>query len=425
MSNVETSDPREAKIRLAAPNMTSAERDALLAAFDSRPTTAVGPALVAFEAAIAARAGTEAAVALVSGTAALHLGLRVLGVVRGDTVLVPTLTHLGSANAIRYVGAVPYFVDSEPHTGNIDPTVLTATIEHLSEAGRKPAAVIAVDAFGNCADYDQIREVCDRFDVPILEDASVAIGATYRRQPAGSFGDLGVFSFNANNLVSAGGGGALVGPAPYIERARALATQACDDIDPSEHTELGYAYRMPNLMAAVGSAQLSRLEELIGRAHEIHHRYLEELSDVAGLHVYTQTGFGRGNGWLTVLGLNERLHPSPSEICTALSVVHSIDARPTWKPLHLQPLFSESEIAGGVVAERFWRQGLCVPSGTTMTDAEQDHVIEALRIAIGADLDPRTMDLEAIQSASRGFRRRQKETSSATSGQSGDHASTG
>ena len=207
------------RIHLSPPDMSDAERDALIDAFDSNWIAPAGPALERFEAAIADRAGTEAAVALVSGTAALHVGLRVLGVVRGDTVIVPTLTFVASANAVRYIGAVPYFVDCEPHTGNIDPQLLEQTIESLAESGRTPAAVMTVDLYGNCADYDRIQDICGKHNVPILEDAAEALGATYRGEPAGSFGDLAVFSFNGNKIVTTGGGGALVGGAVAGEAA--------------------------------------------------------------------------------------------------------------------------------------------------------------------------------------------------------------
>ena len=347
--------------------------------------------------------------------AALHLGLRVLGVIRGDTVLMPTMTHIAPANAVRYLGAVPYFIDSEPHSGNIDPIILESTLDQLNAAHRKPAAVIAADLYGICADYDRIREACDRHDVPILEDTSDAIGATYRNAPAGSFGDLGVVSFNSDKILTTGGGAALVGPAPWVERARYLANQATEDALQNEHTELGYEYRMSNLLAAIGNAQLGRLDHMLSRTSEIHARYLDAFSDITGLHVLSQNGFGKANGARTVLILNERQHPTPHEISKALSAVHNIEASPVWKPLHLQRLYSDSEVAGGEVAERFYRQGLCLPSGTAMTEEQQDRVIDAVRVAIGANLEGPTVDLETIE-----IEERQNRANSTTSVQSAD-----
>ena len=250
-------------IRLSTPDMSDLERCSLLEAFDANAIDVDGIALEHFEQSVADHTGTNSAVALVSPTAALHLGLRVLGVIRGDTVLMPTMTHIAPANAVRYLGAVPYFIDSEPYSGNIDPIVLEATLDQLNAAHRKPAAVIAADLYGICADYDRIREACDRHDVPILEDTSDAIGATYRNAPAGSFGDLGVVSFNSDKIITTGGGAALVGPAAWVDRARYLANQATEDALQNEHAELSYEYRMSNLLAAIGNAQLGRAKSTL------------------------------------------------------------------------------------------------------------------------------------------------------------------
>ncbi|NNC81245.1 MAG: aminotransferase class I/II-fold pyridoxal phosphate-dependent enzyme [Acidimicrobiales bacterium] len=387
-----SSDDKQQRIHLSPPDMTEVERDALLEAFDSNWIAPIGPALDAFEARLADLAETEAALALTSGTAGLHLGLRVLGVVRGDTVIVPSLTFVATANVVRYLGAVPYFVDSEPLTGNVDPELLANTIETLTAAGRRPAAVMTVDLFGTCADYDPIHEVCSEYDIPILEDAAEAIGANYRGRPAGSLGDLAVFSFNGNKIITTGGGGALVGPKPFIDRARHLAMQARNDALHFEHSELGYAYRMSNILAAIGNAQLSRLNDLTSRCREIHGNYVEALADIDGLHVLSQSGYGRGNGWLTVVQLDPEIHPGPHELCRRL-LEENIEARPAWKPMHLQPLYRDSEMAGGAVAEQLYRNGLCLPSGSSMTEDDQHRVIRALRTALLADDMPAPVDL--------------------------------
>lgn len=379
----ETANDAPERIHLSPPDMTNLERESLLDAFDSNWIAPNGPALEAFEGKIAESAGTESAVAVTSGTAALHLALRVLGVVRGDTVIVPTLTFVASANAVRYMGAVPYFVDAERHSGNVDPALIESTLDHLVRSGRKPAAVMTVDLYGTCADYGAIHEMCERYDIPIVEDAAESIGATHRGRRAGSLGDVAAFSFNGNKLVTTGGGGAIVGPAAYVDRARHLATQARDRALHFEHSEVGYAYRMSNINAAIGSAQIDRLPDLVSATRAIHARYAEHLADVEGLTIQSIDSSGRGNGWLTVAHLDERLHPVPHEVCRLLGDEH-IEARPTWKPMHLQPLYRSSEIAGGHIAERHYRRGICLPSGSSMTIEQQDRVIAALTTALGS-----------------------------------------
>ncbi|MGI9607579.1 MAG: aminotransferase class I/II-fold pyridoxal phosphate-dependent enzyme [Acidimicrobiales bacterium] len=425
MSDIHHASPTPDRIHLSAPHMTDRERDALLSAFDSNWIAPAGAALDDFEQGIAERAGTEAALATTSGTAALHLALRVLGIVRGDTVLVPTLTFVASANAVRYMGAVPYFIDAEEHTANIDPNLVESTIEQLHRAGRTPAAVMTVDLYGSCADHGAIREICDRYDIPIVEDAAEAIGATHRGRPAGALGDLGVFSFNGNKLVTTGGGGALVGPTAWIDRARHLATQARDHALHYEHSEVGYAYRMSNVLAAIGNAQLARLDDMVDATRWIRARYVEALGDVDGLQFQSIDVGGRSNAWLTVALFDERRHPAPHEICHQLAL-YGIEARPAWKPMHLQPLFSGNEIAGGSVSERHYRRGLCLPSGSSMTSSEQDRVIEALRAVIGADDAATPVDLAAARDQRfedpAGPKEGQNDAISATSGQSGDQA---
>ncbi len=341
--------------------------------------------------------------------------MRVLGIVRGDTVLLPTLTFVASANVVRYARAVPYFVDSDPHTANIDPGLLAATIDSLTAAGRRPAAVITVDLYGNCADYDPIRVVCDHHDIPVIENASEAMGSTYRGRPAGSLGDLATFSFGDDKIVTTGSGGALVGPAPFVERARHLANQARDEALHYEHSELGYAYRMSNVHASIGAAQMGRLDQMIDRTREINGRYVDALADIDGLYLASPTSYGRGNCSATVVYLDESAHPTPHEVCATLAG-DGVECRPAFKPMHLQPLYRDSEIAGGAVAERLYRRGLLLPSGSGLTDEQQTHVIGSLRAALDADHLADTVDLQQARDGSD-----QNDASSATSGQSGDH----
>lgn len=396
--NVPSSHPtrrlhhRPSAIHLSPPDMSTRERRALIDAFDSNWIAPAGPALNEFEARIRSISGTDAAAAVSSGTAALHLALRVLDIGQGDIVLVPTVTFVASANAVRYVGATPHFVDCDQRTANIDPSLLERAIHTLSSIGRRPAAVMTVDLYGACADYTQINAICSRHDIPIIEDAAEAIGATHRGRPAGSFGTVAAFSFNGNKLATTGGGGALVGPADLVDRARFLASQAREPHLHFEHSEIGHAYRLSNVSAAIGCAQLDRLDRMISRTRSAHRRYVDELSGIDGLRIISQDRDGRGNAWLTVAELDQRLLPTPTSVCEILSK-DQIEARPAWKPMHLQPLYRTSPITGGRAAETHFSRGLCLPSGSSLTNHQQGRVIRALRRALGVE---QVVELNAI-----------------------------
>jgi dTDP-4-amino-4,6-dideoxygalactose transaminase len=376
-----TSPPAPERIFLSPPHMTNRERDALLAAFESNWIAPAGPALNEFESRLCSIAGTEAAVALNSGTAALHLAMIVMGIGPGDIVLAPTVTFVASANAIRYVGAIPHFVDCDPLTGNIDPGRLEQALNDLTKLGHKPAAVMTVDVYGSCANYSEISPICERFGVPIIEDSAEAIGATHHGERAGSFGQVGAFSFNGNKLVTTGGGGALVGPKALIDRARHLATQARDDELHYQHSELGYAYRLSNLSASLGCSQLDRLDSMIARTRAVNRRYVEELGTIEGVEIIPQDVAGRGNGWLTVAQIDRSIHRSPADLCTELAA-RNIEARPAWKPMHLQPLYADASVTGGEAAVAHFENGLCLPSGSSLSASDQTRVISAVRNAL-------------------------------------------
>lgn len=383
------------RIYLSAPHMSRNERDALIDAFDSNWIAPAGPALTEFEARTRAVAQTEAAVGLSSGTAALHLALVVLGIGPGDIVICPTVTFVASANVIKYVGATPHFVDCDPSTGNIDPESLVTALANLTRAGHRPAAVMTVDLYGACADYTTIEAICNRYEVPIVEDAAEAIGATHDKRPAGSFGTLAAYSFNGNKLVTTGGGGALVGPEDLIARATHLAGQARTAVRHFEHDEVGYAYRMSNLSAAIGVAQLKRLDNMMLRTRTINERYVRELGSIEGVRFASQTAGGQGNAWLTVAHLDLSLHSTPAAVCDSLAA-HNIEARPTWKPMHLQPIYSDAQITGGNGAETHFATGICLPSGSSMSHDDQSRVIAAVRSALSAD-QPTVIDIKQPQ----------------------------
>jgi dTDP-4-amino-4,6-dideoxygalactose transaminase len=369
------------RIFLSPPHMTNRERDALLVAFDSNWIAPAGPALNEFESRLCSVAGTEAAVALNSGTAALHLAMIVMGIGPGDIVLAPTVTFVASANVIRYVGAIPHFIDCDPITGNIDPARLEQALQDLTSLGHQPAAVMTVDIYGSCANYSEISPICERFGVPIIEDSAEAIGATHNGARAGSFGQVGAFSFNGNKLVTTGGGGALVGPKTLIDRARHLASQARDAELHYQHSELGYAYGLSNLSASLGCSQLDRLDSMIARTRAVNRRYVEELGTIEGVEILPQDVGGRGNGWLTVAQIDRSIHRAPAELCTELASLN-IEARPAWKPMHLQPLYADASVTGGEAAVAHFENGLCLPSGSSLTASDQTRVIQAFRNAL-------------------------------------------
>jgi dTDP-4-amino-4,6-dideoxygalactose transaminase len=367
------------RIYLSPPDMSVAERESLLAAFDSNWIAPLGPEVDAFERELAIRTRVSAAAALNSGTAALHLALVLLDVGPGDEVWTATLTFAATANAIRYVGATPVFIDSERESWCMDPTLLREALQDASSSGALPKAVIAVDLYGQCASYDAILDACREYEIPIIEDAAEALGATYQGRPAGSFGAIGVLSFNGNKIITTSGGGALLSDdKALVERARHLASQARQRVAHYEHEEVGYNYRLSNLLAALGRAQLARLDGLIERRREINRRYRSSLEGIDGIGFLPEAPGGRSTCWLTCVLLGEdRVGVGPDQVREHLES-NDIEARPVWKPMHLQPAYRGCRLIGGAVAEGLFRRGLCLPSGSTLSNEAQRRVIDAL-----------------------------------------------
>lgn len=366
------------RIYLSPPHVGPVERELLLDAFDSNWIAPLGPHVDAFEAEIAEYVGTHSAAALASGTAGLHLALRLVGVGPGDDVIVPSFTFAATAFAAVYLGARPCLIDSEPGTWNLDPDLLAADLAARAAAGRLPAAVVTVDLYGQCADYDRIVPLCEQYGVPVVEDAAEALGATYRGRAAGTLADVGIFSFNGNKIITTSGGGMLVARDPeHVRRARYLAAQAREPALHYEHSEIGYGYRMSNLLAALGRGQLRGLPEKLARRRAVHERYRAALADRPGVGFMPVSAAGTPNHWLTVITLDPGLGVTPADVCADLER-HDIEARPAWKPLHLQPVFADAPMLGGPVAEAGFRTGCCLPSGSAMTDADVDRVIDAL-----------------------------------------------
>lgn len=367
------------RIYLSPPHVGAAERAMLLDAFDSNWVAPLGPHVDAFETEMADRLGVRRAVALSSGTGALHLALLALGVGQGDSVLVPTFTFAATANAVAYVGAEPVFVDSDPSTWCLDPLLVEAELKRRQDVGDPVSAVVAVDLYGQCCDYDALSELCHRYGVPLLEDAAEALGSSYRGKAAGAFGAAGVLSFNGNKILTTSGGGMLVTNRDDIaDTAKYLATQARDPVLHYEHRAIGYNYRLSNLLAAVGRAQLAQLSERVDARQRINAVYTEALRDVPGITMMPQATYGESNCWLTCVLLDPaEFGATPEQVCHHLAT-QDIEARPTWKPMHLQPVFRDAPRVGGAVSEAIYARGVCLPSGSALTASQQSRVVEAV-----------------------------------------------
>lgn len=375
----------EPYIYLSAPDVADDERELLLDAFDSNWIAPLGPHVVAFEAEIAARAGVHAAAALSSGTAGIELALRLQGVKRGDRVLVPSFTFVGTVGPIYHMGAHPVLVDSEAATWNIDPDLVAEELHRSAARGELPAAVVAVDLYGQCADYSRLEPLCRQYDVPLIQDAAEALGASWAGRPAGSFGECAIFSFNGNKIITTSGGGMLVSDdAGLIARARFLATQARAPAPHYEHAEIGFNYRMSNLCAAVGRGQLHGLDRKIARRREIFGRYESAFLDIDGVSFMPEAIGGAATRWLTVLIIDDARTAVDREHVRIHLGERGIEARPAWKPMHLQPALKDAQMLGGQVSERIFRLGLCLPSGSGLRDQELDRVIVAVRDILAA-----------------------------------------
>jgi dTDP-4-amino-4,6-dideoxygalactose transaminase len=368
------------RIFLSAPDVRAPERAALAAAVEGGWIAPVGPDLDGFEADLAAVTGRRHGVGLASGTAAIHLALHELGVGAGDEVLVSTFTFAGSAFPVVHAGATPVFVDCEPDTWNLSPDLLAAELEHRSRTGlRMPRAAVVVDLYGQCADYDRIVPLLDEHGIVLVEDAAEAIGASFRGRPAGSFGRCAALSFNGNKLVTSSGGGALVCDDEQLAaRYRHLATQAREPAAHYEHTEVGFNYRLSNLLAAFGRGQLATLADRIERRRHIRERYAEHLAAVPGV-ALNPIGTGQEpNHWLTCITVEPAVAGFEPEDLRRHLEAADIESRPTWKPMHLQPVFAGAPAVVDGTAEAVFRTGLCLPSGSGMSDADLDRVLDAI-----------------------------------------------
>ena len=368
------------RLYLSPPDLAGNELVLLTDAVESGWIAPLGPHVDRFEAEMSARLGVQHALALSSGTAALHLALLVIGVEAGDEVWVSDLTFSATANAVRYVGATPVFIDSDRATWNMNPNLVAESLDEAARRGTLPRAVIAVDLYGQCVDAEPIAAACRHHGVVLVEDAAEALGASYCDRPAGSLGDLAILSFNGNKIITTSGGGMLLSNrGDWIARARYLATQARAPVRHYEHNDVGYNYRLSNLLAAVGCAQLADLDRRVEAKRSINARYRETLGELPGWSFMPEATEQRATFWLSCATIDAVRFGVGRDAVLDVLEASDIEARPVWKPMHLQPVFRDYRTIGGAVAEHLFEHGICLPSGSRMAAADQTRVIEIVQ----------------------------------------------
>lgn len=369
------------RIYLSSPHMCGKEQEYIQEAFDTNWIAPLGANVTGFEEDVCNYTGAKAATALSSGTAAIHLGLKCLGVSKGDIVFCQSLTFSASCNPILYEGAIPVFIDSDYKTWNMDPLALKKAFEDAKENGKMPKAVVVVNLYGQSADYDTIREICNEYNVPILEDAAESLGAKYKGEYTGTFGDIAAFSFNGNKIITTSGGGMMVSNnKEYTDKALFWATQSRDKAPYYLHSEIGYNYRMSNIVAGIGRGQMTALEERVKQKKHIYDTYKEafkNIKEIEMMPVYEEPNF-----WLSVITLSKDSKVSATDVIGALEE-ENIEARRLWNPMNLQPLFKNykffSSYEGESVGEDLFNRGVCLPSDTKMSDEDLQRVIDIVR----------------------------------------------
>ena len=371
---------RRPRIHLSVPHMGGQELAFVQQAFDTNWLSSVGENLDEFEREMARRLdGGVSTLAVSSGTAALHLALRAAGVGPGDRVAVSTLTFAGSVWPICYLGAVPVFVDSERTSGNIDPDLVGEYLDDAARRGRLPKALVAVHLYGQHADVDALLASCERHGVALVEDAAESLGATYRGRQTGVTAPLSILSFNGNKIITTTGGGMVVARDPaLVARMRKWANQAREPAVEYLHHELGYNYRMSNVLAGIGRGQLVVLDDRVAARRRVAERYAAGLAEVDGVSLQPEASWGTHSRWLSVVDIDPALQPARPMDLVALLDEHDIEARPVWRPMHTQPVVRDAQVIGGAVAESLFARGLCLPSSSSLSPADQDEVIDIL-----------------------------------------------
>lgn len=373
------------RILLSSPHMSGNEQTYINEAFETNWIAPLGPNVVRFEEEIAQYAGVKSATVTNSGTSAIHLALSVLEVGKRDTIFCSTFTFVASANPVLYLGANITFIDSEPETWNMSPIALYRALSEAKSRNKLPKAIIVVHLYGQSAKMDELLEVANSFNVPIIEDAAESLGSEYKDRKSGSFGKLGIYSFNGNKIITTSGGGALISEdESLIEKAKFLATQARDKAKHYQHSVIGYNYRMSNVVAGIGRAQLGVLDDRVSQRRAIYDRYYQELSSIDGIQFMPELADTKTNRWLTTLTIDPTiLHVTPYEVMDLMDK-KNIESRVLWKPLHLQPLFIKKDFyrhnpKSKSISEELFVKGLCLPSGSNMSEIQQEYVIHHLK----------------------------------------------
>lgn len=366
------------KIYLSPPFVGETEKKLIISALDSNWIAPLGPFVDSFESEISKYLNIGYACALSSGTAALHLAMKILGIGLGDKVLCPSLTFAATANAILYERATPIFLDSDRSNWNLDIDLVESAIKKF-----KPKALISVDLYGQSCDYDFIESICKKYNVFLIEDAAEAFGSTYNNKKCGSFGDIAILSFNGNKIMTTSGGGMLLSKnKEYVEKARFLASQSRENKIHYEHKELGYNYRMSNVLAALGKGQLKKIDKFVFKKRKIFNRYKEKMNHVEGISFMPESSFSRSNRWLTTILIDENKTNSSRDMLIKYLESENIESRPVWKPMHMQPLYSKnyyiSRNKETDISKSLFETGICLPSGVDLSDADQDRIIEII-----------------------------------------------
>jgi dTDP-4-amino-4,6-dideoxygalactose transaminase len=370
------------RVFLSSPHMSGNENAHIQEAFDGNWVSPLGPHVDAFEREFCKLVGSRHAAALSSGTAALHLALILAGVEAGDDVMVSSLTFSASVNPIVYLGARPVFIDSDRASWNVDPELLVEAVMERARRGRLPKCVIPVHLYGQSVDMAPVLEVCERHGIPVVEDAAESLGATYGDRAPGTMGRVGIFSFNGNKIITTSGGGMLVSDDEVlVARARKLATQARDPAPHYQHSEIGYNYRLSNILAGIGRAQLEVLEDRVAARRRNFEYYAQALGDLPGIEFMPEAPWGRHTRWLTTLTINSAEFGADREAVRLALEADNIETRPVWKPMHLQPVFAQYEVIGGSVSEDLFARGLCLPSGSNLPETDMERVVSAVRSA--------------------------------------------
>ncbi|RST74180.1 aminotransferase class I/II-fold pyridoxal phosphate-dependent enzyme [Siminovitchia acidinfaciens] len=379
------------KILLSPPHLSGNEEKYIEQAIKTNWIAPLGPNVDAFERELSQYVGSKGAAVTSSGTAAIHLALELLDVGQGDKVFCSSFTFVASANPILYQGAEPVFIDSEPDTWNMSPHALERALEDAQSDGELPKAVIVVNLYGQSAKMDEIVSLCNQYGVPVVEDAAESLGSEYKGKKSGTFGKFGIYSFNGNKIITTSGGGMLVSDdEEALDRARFLATQAREPALHYEHCHMGYNYRLSNILAGVGRAQLEVLDDRVAARRRIFERYVDALADIPGIELMPELEGTLSNRWLTTFTIDPDVSPVKTDKIIQEMGERNIESRPLWKPLHLQPLFKGARFypheEDNVVSEQLFASGLCLPSGSSMSDEDQDRVIDAIKNSVRKQL---------------------------------------